>query len=159
MIDLRSDTAHSTGKRGWERQRAVVAKGAAFTIGQIGGMTVSISLKREVWRLLQKGNSSRDPAMEKQTGDLTMFRYELVHGDDADFIAYQRQLGDGVWQTLSRWMIPGRTVATSGRRPRRGCRRRRADSFESRSCRRRLEDPRLPWSLLRRWHLNPPCEM
>jgi hypothetical protein len=108
MIDLRSDTAHSTGKRGWERQRAVVAKGAAFTIGQIGGMTVSISLKREAWRLLQKGNSSRDPAMEKQTGDLTMFRYELVHGDDADFIAYQRQLGDGVWQTLSRWMIPGR---------------------------------------------------
>ena len=48
------------------------------------------------------------PAMERQTGDLTMFRYELVHGDDADFIAYQRQLGDGVWQTLSRWMIPGR---------------------------------------------------
>jgi hypothetical protein len=46
--------------------------------------------------------------MEKQTGDLTMFRYELVHGDDAEFIAYQRQLGDGVWQTLSRWMIPGR---------------------------------------------------
>jgi hypothetical protein len=70
-------------------------KGAAFTIGQIGGMTVSISLKR-------------DPAMEKQTGELTMFRYELVHGDDAEFIAYQRQLGDGVWQTLSRWMIPGR---------------------------------------------------
>jgi hypothetical protein len=23
-------------------------------------------------------------------------RYELVHGDDADFIAYQRRLGDGV---------------------------------------------------------------
>jgi hypothetical protein len=36
-----------------------------------------------------------------------MFRYELVHGDDAEFIAYQWQLGDGVWQTLSRWMIPG----------------------------------------------------
>jgi hypothetical protein len=47
------------------------------------------------------------PAMEKQTGDLTMFRYELVHGDDAEFITYQRQLGDGSWQTLSRWMIPG----------------------------------------------------
>jgi hypothetical protein len=70
-------------------------------------MTVSISLKREVWRLLQETNSSRVPAMEKQTGDLTMFRYELVHGDDAEFITYQRQLGDGAWQTLSRWMIPG----------------------------------------------------
>ena len=35
-----------------------------------------------------------------------MFRYELVHGDDAEFIAYQRQLGDGVWKTLSSWMIP-----------------------------------------------------
>jgi hypothetical protein len=33
-------------------------------------------------------------------------RYELVHGDDADFIAYQRKFGDGVWQTVSTWMIP-----------------------------------------------------
>jgi hypothetical protein len=32
--------------------------------------------------------------------------YVLVHGDDADFIAYQRHLGDGVWQTVSTWMIP-----------------------------------------------------
>jgi hypothetical protein len=108
MIDLPGDTAHSTGKRGWERASGRLwSKGAAFTISQIGGMTVSISLKREVWRLLQETNSSRVPAMEKQTGDLTMFRHELVHGDDAEFIAYQRQLGDGAWQTLSRWMIPG----------------------------------------------------
>jgi hypothetical protein len=35
-----------------------------------------------------------------------MFRYELVHGDDEEFVAYQRRLGDGAWQTLSRWMIP-----------------------------------------------------
>ena len=34
------------------------------------------------------------------------YRYELVHGDDADFIAYQRNSGDGVWQTVSVWMIP-----------------------------------------------------
>jgi hypothetical protein len=34
------------------------------------------------------------------------YRYELVHGDGADFIAYQRQRGDGVWQTFSTWMIP-----------------------------------------------------
>ena len=33
-------------------------------------------------------------------------RYELVHGDEADFIAYQRQLGDAVWRTFSTWMIP-----------------------------------------------------
>ena len=33
-------------------------------------------------------------------------RYELVHGDDADFVAYQRHRGDGVWQTFSTWMIP-----------------------------------------------------
>ena len=33
-------------------------------------------------------------------------RYELVHGEDADFIAYQRKFGDGLWQTGSTWMIP-----------------------------------------------------
>jgi hypothetical protein len=34
------------------------------------------------------------------------YRYVLVHGDDADFIAYQR-FGAGRWQTLATWMIPG----------------------------------------------------
>jgi hypothetical protein len=33
-------------------------------------------------------------------------RYELVHGEDADFVAYQRKFGDGLWQTVSTWMIP-----------------------------------------------------
>jgi hypothetical protein len=33
-------------------------------------------------------------------------RYELVHGDDGDFIAYERHQGDGVWRTFSTWMIP-----------------------------------------------------
>lgn len=33
-------------------------------------------------------------------------RYELVHSEDADFIAYQRKFGDGLWQTVSTWMIP-----------------------------------------------------
>jgi hypothetical protein len=33
-------------------------------------------------------------------------RYELGHGEDADFIAYQRKFGDGLWQTVSAWMIP-----------------------------------------------------
>jgi hypothetical protein len=87
--------------------RAVMAPRCRdFTISQIGGMTVSISLKREAWRLPQKANSNRDQAMEKRTGELTMFRYEFVRADDSEFIVYQRQLGDGVWQTLSRWMIP-----------------------------------------------------
>lgn len=35
----------------------------------------------------------------------TCYRHELEHGDGADFIAYQRHV-DGVWQTLSTWMIP-----------------------------------------------------
>jgi len=34
------------------------------------------------------------------------YRYDLMHGDDADFIAYQRKSDDGVWQTVSVWMIP-----------------------------------------------------
>jgi hypothetical protein len=33
-------------------------------------------------------------------------RYELVHGEDADFVAYQRKFSDGLWQTVSTWMIP-----------------------------------------------------
>jgi hypothetical protein len=33
-------------------------------------------------------------------------RYQLVHGEDADFIAYQRKFGDGLWLTVSTWMIP-----------------------------------------------------
>ena len=39
-------------------------------------------------------------------------RYELVHGEDADFIAYQRKFGDGLWQTVSTWMIPGRSIGS-----------------------------------------------
>jgi hypothetical protein len=43
----------------------------------------------------------------KQTKHSTKsHRYELVHGEDADFIAYQRKFGDGLWQTVSTWMIP-----------------------------------------------------
>jgi len=29
-----------------------------------------------------------------------------MHGDDADFIAYERSSNDGIWQTVSVWMIP-----------------------------------------------------
>jgi len=46
--------------------------------------------------------------MTRQTGkSISKYRYELVHGDDADFVAYQRNLGNGVWRTLATWMIPG----------------------------------------------------
>jgi len=34
------------------------------------------------------------------------FRYELMHGDDADFIAYQRKSSHGAWRTVAVWMIP-----------------------------------------------------
>ncbi|MBR1216529.1 hypothetical protein JQ557_00895 [Bradyrhizobium sp. U87765 SZCCT0131] len=34
------------------------------------------------------------------------YRYELMHDEGADYIAYRRQAGDGVWQTVSVWMIP-----------------------------------------------------
>ena len=35
------------------------------------------------------------------------YRYELVHGEGADFISYQWHFGDGAWQTHATWMIPG----------------------------------------------------
>lgn len=41
------------------------------------------------------------------------YRYEFVHCEDADFIAYQRHLGENHWQTVAAWMIPGRDCRTS----------------------------------------------
>jgi hypothetical protein len=43
--------------------------------------------------------------MSKQTSG-KRHRYEFVHAEDADFVAYQRDTGNGRWQTLSTWMIP-----------------------------------------------------
>lgn len=40
------------------------------------------------------------------TASATTHRYELVHGEGADFVAYQRRREDGIWQTFARWMIP-----------------------------------------------------
>ena len=48
----------------------------------------------------------RSTVMKQAKHSIKSHRYELVHGDDADFIAYQRKVGDGVWQTVSTWMIP-----------------------------------------------------
>ena len=40
------------------------------------------------------------------TKTTNFYRHKLVHDDGADFVAYQCNLGDGVWQTVSVWMIP-----------------------------------------------------
>jgi hypothetical protein len=40
------------------------------------------------------------------TKKINSYRYEVVHGDDADFVTYQHKSGGGVWQTVSVWMIP-----------------------------------------------------
>jgi len=44
--------------------------------------------------------------MKQPKHSIKSHRYELVHGEDADLIAYQRKFGDGLWQTVSTWMIP-----------------------------------------------------
>ena len=44
--------------------------------------------------------------MKQTKHSINSHRYELVHGEDADFIAYQQKFGDGLWQTVSTWMIP-----------------------------------------------------
>jgi len=47
-------------------------------------------------------------SMVKQIEQSIEFRrYEVVHGEDADFVAYQRKCADDLWQTVSIWMIPG----------------------------------------------------
>jgi hypothetical protein len=70
-------------------------------------MIITILLTGETSRLPHWQILKRRTAMTKQREAFTKYhRYELVHGDDADFIAYQRRLGNGVWQTFSTWMIP-----------------------------------------------------
>jgi hypothetical protein len=48
----------------------------------------------------------RIAVMKQIKHSIKSHRYELVHGEDVDFIAYQRKSGDGLWQTISTWMIP-----------------------------------------------------
>ena len=59
-----------------------------------------VRLTRELLKLLM-----RRILMKHIKHSIKSHRYELVHGEDADFIAYQRKFGDGVWQTVSTWMI------------------------------------------------------
>ena len=72
-------------------------------------MTSIILLTDEDVRLIQnllKFLMRRISVMKQAKHSIKSHRYELVHGEDADFIAYQRKFGDGHWQTVSTWMIP-----------------------------------------------------
>jgi hypothetical protein len=40
------------------------------------------------------------------TRHIEPYRYNVQHSDDADSVAYQRKSSDGVWQTISVWMVP-----------------------------------------------------
>jgi hypothetical protein len=44
--------------------------------------------------------------MKQTKHSIRSHRFELVHSEDADFIAYQRKCDDSLWQTVSIWMIP-----------------------------------------------------
>jgi hypothetical protein len=46
--------------------------------------------------------------MKQTKHSIKSHRHELVYGEDADFTAYQRKFGDGLWQTVSTRMIPRR---------------------------------------------------
>jgi hypothetical protein len=72
-------------------------------------MTTIILLSDEDVQLIQqllKLLMRRISVMKQTKHSIKSHRYELVHGEDADFIAYQRKFGDGLWQTVSTWMIP-----------------------------------------------------
>ena len=51
------------------------------------------------------------------TRHIEPYRYEVQHSDDADFVAYQRKSSDGVWQTISVWMIPQPARSLSAGQP------------------------------------------
>jgi len=61
-----------------------------------------VRLTRELLKLLMR----RISVMKQIKHSIKSHRYELVHGEDADFVAYQRKFGHGLWQTVSTWMIP-----------------------------------------------------
>ena len=72
-------------------------------------MTSIILLIDEDVRLIQQSLKllmRRISVMKQTKHSIKSHRYELVHGEDADFIAYQRKFGDGLWQMVSTWMIP-----------------------------------------------------
>ena len=46
------------------------------------------------------------------TKPIKSYRYQL-HRDETDLVMYQRKASNGVWQTLSVWMIPWPAARTS----------------------------------------------
>jgi hypothetical protein len=71
-------------------------------------MTIIMPLIVEDVRLVQQVVQlpmRRISVMKQIKHSIKSHRYELVHSEDADFIAYQRKFGDGLWQTVSTWMI------------------------------------------------------
>jgi hypothetical protein len=48
----------------------------------------------------------RISVMKQIKHSIKSHRHKFVHSEDADFIAYQLKSGDGLWQTVSTWMIP-----------------------------------------------------
>ena len=72
-------------------------------------MTIIILLIVEDAQLIQRVLAilmRRISVMKRIKHSIESHRYELVHSEDADFIAYQRKSGDDFWQTVSTWMIP-----------------------------------------------------
>src|SRR5260370_20638812 len=61
-----------------------------------------VRLIQQLLKLLMR----RISVMKQTKHSIKSHRYELGHGEDADFIAYQRRFGDVLWQTGSTWMIP-----------------------------------------------------
>jgi hypothetical protein len=61
-----------------------------------------VRLAQQVLKVLMR----RISMMKQIKHSIKSHRYELVHAEDVDFIAYQRKSGDGPWQTVSTWMIP-----------------------------------------------------
>jgi hypothetical protein len=67
-------------------------------------MTIIMLLPDEEVRIAQR--LLKLSVMKQAKHSIKSHRYELVHGEDADFIAYRLKFGDGFWQTVSTWMIP-----------------------------------------------------
>ena len=40
------------------------------------------------------------------TKRIESYRHELLHIDDADFVAYRRRSSNGAWRTVYTWMFP-----------------------------------------------------
>ena len=61
-----------------------------------------VRLIQQLLKLLMR----RISVVKQTKHSIKSHRYELVRDEDADFIAYQRKFGDGLWRTVSTWMIP-----------------------------------------------------